>query len=616
MGLVGSLEDLSLLDILQIVNVSRRTGVLKVRPAGGEACFVHFRGGGIQDIVGGGRSEGGFVQQFIAQGLLDEEEYREASAATGGDPAGIVKGLISMGALNQSLVEQAKRRELAVRLKELVQVGQGDFAFFLAEEGDDVGAVGSPPVFPLGSAVSPQNLLTEEIASFGVPPSPPPPSTLAPSPAEHPDPVLPEPEPRPPVQPRSEEPAGVPAHEPVSETAGEMPGEPDAEWISAPPRVQPVKAILLPTQTKSAPEVHQSISTVFQAGKNHITVVLAGDDSIFKNLLWQRLLPHFDYVERVLSLDDYLRLCGALLEKHRPFISLVDLLMPTQDGRGYLGGLEILEGSMSRYPQTKVILMNDLDDPRLLDMVQAKGAVAVLQKPELSRLRIDQLEESINDFAELVFKEVNLLLPPVEEEMASFLRELGAEQVGDGFRVRDQLTLLKGLMGELASPRESSEISLLVLRLAAEYFERAVLFLVKKDEIMGLGGFGETGDREMMMQKVKRVRIPVDAESVLGDAIRSKATVRRPEAEYNDIDRDFAEAMGVHPPPEMVVIPMVSRGRAIAILYADNAVSKQAVPDISGIEIFMAQAGLAMEKALLERQLTSLKKSIKEGPRE
>ena len=48
MGLVGSLEDLSLLDILQIVNVSRRTGILKVHPAGGDACFVHFQGGGIQ----------------------------------------------------------------------------------------------------------------------------------------------------------------------------------------------------------------------------------------------------------------------------------------------------------------------------------------------------------------------------------------------------------------------------------------------------------------------------------------------------------------------------------------------------------------------------------------
>lgn len=600
MGLVGSLEDLSLLDILQIVNVSRRTGVLRVQPAGGEPCFVHFRGGGIQDIVGGGRPEGGFLQDFVEQGLLDEEEYRQAASSAAGDPAGTVKALIGMGALNQNLVEQAKRRELAGRLKELVQVGQGDFAFFLAEEGEEADSGAAAPVFPLSNAVTPQNLLTEEMAALSHPPVPASrDSQMVPAPKAEPSHPMPPP-PQPPPEPEER-----------------MPDLADQAEEPPPEKPETIEAVHLPApEPRPASEVRMASSAAFQAGKNHITVVLAGDDSIFKNLLWQRLLPHFDYVERVLNLDDYLRLCGNLLEKHRPFISLVDLLMPTQDGKGYLGGLEILEGSMSRYPQTKVILMNDLDDSRLLDMVQSKGSVAVLQKPELGRLRIDQLEEAINEFAQLVFKEVNRLLPPVEEEMASFLRELGAEQVGDGFRVRDQLTLLKGLMGELASPHESSEISLLVLRLAAEYFERAVLFLVKKEEIIGLGGFGETGDMEMMMQKVRRVRIPVEADSVLGETIRSRTTVRRLEPNYTDIDRDFGEALGTHLPPEMVVIPMVSRARTIAILYSDNAVSKQVVPDISGIEIFMAQAGLAMEKALLERQLTSLKKSLKEGPKE
>lgn len=609
MGLVGSLEDLSLLDILQIVNVSRRTGVLKVRPPSEGATYVHFKGGGIQDIVGGGYGEGDFLQDFIAQGLLDEEEHRQASASAGADPTGTVRELIRMGALNQSLVEQAKRHELAGRLKKLVQISQGEFAFFLSEEGEAMEEGIPDPVFPLSAPVSPQNLLTEEMASAHQP-------RFA-SPREAPK-VSAAPPVGPPIPAEPAAPAPEPAQPPAAQVSPESapqrsPAEAPPQAAGPPPAEEAVDVQHIPAETRGAAEGRTQAASPFQSGKNHITVVLAGDDSIFKNLLWQRLLPHFDFVERVLSLDEYQRLCGSLLEKRRPFISLVDLLMPTQDGKGYLGGLEILEGTMARHPQTKVILMNDLDDPRLVDMVRSKGAVAVLQKPELGKLRIDQLEEAINGFAEEVFREVNRLLPPMEEEMASFLRELGAEQVADGYRVRDQLTLLKGLMGELASPRESSEISLLVLRLASEYFERAVLFLVKKDEISGLGGFGETGDTEMMMQKVRRVRIPVEADSVLGEAIRGRTTVRRVEGDYTGTDGDFAEALGTHRPPEMVVIPMVSRGRAIAVLYADNAVSRQVAPDISGIEIFMAQAGLAMEKALLERQLSSLKKSLKEG---
>jgi hypothetical protein len=55
---------------------------------------------------------------------------------------------------------------------------------------------------------------------------------------------------------------------------------------------------------------------------------------------------------------------------------------------------------------------------------------------------------------------------------------------------------------------------------------------------------------------------------------------------------------------------MISRERVAAILYSDNTLSDDPLPDLSGIEILMAQAGLAMEKVLLERQLMHLRKSI------
>jgi hypothetical protein len=223
---------------------------------------------------------------------------------------------------------------------------------------------------------------------------------------------------------------------------------------------------------------------------------------------------------------------------------------------------------------------------------------------------VDQFENSIAGFADLFCREVDHLLPPIEEEVASFYKDLGAEAVGDGYRVRDQLSLLKGLMGELASPRESSEISLLVLRLAAEYFERAILFLVKKDEILGLGGFGETGDPEMMMQKVRRLRIPVGVGSLFDEAVEARNTCLKSREHFSEVDKDFAQALGSKRVREVVAIPMISRGRVVAILYADNALSGDPLPDLSGIEIFMAQAGLAMEKALLERQLMHLRKSI------
>jgi len=42
MGLIGSLEDLSLLDILQIVNVSKRTGILRLNLKDNETYYIYF----------------------------------------------------------------------------------------------------------------------------------------------------------------------------------------------------------------------------------------------------------------------------------------------------------------------------------------------------------------------------------------------------------------------------------------------------------------------------------------------------------------------------------------------------------------------------------------------
>ena len=609
MSLVGSLEDLSLLDILQIVNVSRRTGVLNLSPPGLGTAFIHFSTGNVSDIVGE-YDELAFLRFFEVQGLVEQQEINEALSKADNRPLQALHRMIQAGILSRPFVEQARRLELARRLKDLTRCDRGEFRFSLDEQDDKANFSGPVPFCPLDQPVSPQNLLTQTLTetSFPAPasrPAAPPPRP--PAPASRPAPKPPKeilaevmaPPPRPPA------PAPRPAPKPPKEILAEVMALPPAPPTPAPKEATPPsKPPVIKTLAAAAAPIRMD------QARNKITVVLASDESIFKSMLRSRLAKHFAQVLPVSSLTEYIAVCSGLIEQRMPFLALTDLLMPTSDGVGYLGGLELLEKSDLSFPQVKVVLMSDLDDERIVEMAKLKGAVAVLMKPALHDIRVDKFENSIAGFADLFCREVDHLLPPVEEEVATFYKDLGAEAVGDGFRVRDQLSLLKGLMGELASPRESSEISLLVLRLAAEYFERAILFLVKKDEIIGLGGFGETGDPEMMMQKVRRLRIPVGVGSLFDEAVEARNTCLKSREHFSEVDKDFAQALGSKRVRQVVAIPMISRGRVVALLYADNALSGDPLPDLSGIEIFMAQAGLAMEKALLERQLMHLKKSI------
>jgi DNA-binding NarL/FixJ family response regulator len=601
MGLVGSLEDLSLLDILQIVNVSRKTGVLRIRLDSGATYFIHFQTGAVADVVGA-FDEAPFFGYFLKEGLVEEHEYNEAMARSGDKPRAALDYLVDSEILNARLVEQARRRELSARLRFLTrECRSGEFAFFLQDQDEIKDAQSPGPILPLAEPVSPQSLLSQSLKDQAIAESAPrktasPPSEQVSAPAVPPAPAAISSAPTP------GGPSGARAEVEVIHEAEAVPVH-SGDALGGLPLVTP---------TPEAPAKRERIASA----KSGLTVLLAADESIFKNLLWQRLLEHFGRVERVANLAEYISLARLLLEGRIPFVSVVDLLMPTQDGKGYLGGLEIVEQSSSRFPEVKVVLITDLLDPRMNDLARAKGASIVLQKPELARLQVGQLESAIGDFGAKICSEIEKLSPPVEEEVASFLKDLGAEAVSEGFRVHDQLSLLKGLMGELANPQESSEISLLVLRLASEYFERAILFLVKREELVGLGGFGATGDRETMIQKVRRLRIPLGVGSSVDEVLSSRASVKRLQGDAFEVDMDFQDAIGSYRSAAFVLIPMVSRNRVIAVLYADNAVTGAALPDISGMEIFMAQAGLAMEKALLERQLMTFRKGLsqKNGP--
>lgn len=579
MGLVGSLEDLSLLDILQIVNVSKRTGVLKLILNEEEQYYIFFKGGKISEISGK-YDELSFIELFEKQGLIEKEEREEVLRLSHNNPERAIEIMIQSNLINEKLLEQARKQELSLRLKDLVKkMTTGDFAFYL--EGEELNEPNSKGFLHLSEPVSPQVLLTQGFIQESK--------------------VIREPEKEEEKKEKKKEVTLISPKEHEEEIEDLEEG--DIEIVKEEKEEKTIKE-----------EVKLSDTPIrIQPVKSALTIVLVAEDSIFKNILWQKLLEHFSYVERISNLKEYLQVVEALLLKKKPLLVVTDLLMPTSDGKGFTGGLEIIDESKKRFPEVKIILLSDLQDPIMDDIAKAKGALLVIRKPELSKLKVSELESSITEFAEKLSQKIEELFPAQEEELFSFFKELGAEPAEQGVRVRDQISLLKGLLGELANPKESPEISLLVLRLASEYFERALLLLVKKEEIVGLGGFGQTGDNETMYEKVKRLRMPVNVPSAWKRVVDEKNTIVIKTERADKINIHFAQAIGTFIPKEMVFIPMVSKGRVIAILYADNGVSNEPIPDLSAVEIFMMQAGMAMEKALLERQLLTLKRGLEKG---
>ncbi|HEY6000509.1 MAG TPA: hypothetical protein VI078_14570, partial [bacterium] len=195
-------------------------------------------------------------------------------------------------------------------------------------------------------------------------------------------------------------------------------------------------------------------------------------------------------------------------------------------------------------------------------------------------------------------------------ELAVARAELEAQRrtVAAAGLAQAQEALLRDMLRELHGPRATSELGLLVLRFAAELLNRAVLFVIKGGAAVGLGGFGVEVPRGPDRRGIRGISIPLDEPSILAEVVRRRAAVRGAVGSERR-DRELLDLLGGKTPAEAVALPLISGGKVRVVLYGDNLPEQRPVAGVRALEIFLEQAGDALEKALVERKLQGAAKS-------
>jgi hypothetical protein len=168
---------------------------------------------------------------------------------------------------------------------------------------------------------------------------------------------------------------------------------------------------------------------------------------------------------------------------------------------------------------------------------------------------------------------------------------------------RKDISALKALTQELRFPNSASEITLLILRFASDIFQRGVLFMAGKKELVGLGQFGL--DIEQPDEKIRSIVLDLDK----SDFLRRIADGQLPYRgifEKDETTKNLIDELGGNWPSEVSVFPIVAEGKVVAFLYADNVYTGADIGETEGLEIFISHAGLALEKSLLQRKLQEM----------
>jgi CheY-like chemotaxis protein len=533
-SLQGNLEDFPLLDILQVVAFSQKTGFLTVQSAPGEAALVFQRGLIVSSYTWDGRP-------------LDAAE----------------------AALPEAQRSALVRERIEVALERLSRLREGSFCFELTEE--PARAIGGRDLSreTLAEGLNPQELLLD--LAQGIDEDRRDSVAAVESAFVEPDP-------------------GV-----LERVAAQPAAEAEDEVIVVDPEEEltplPVPAAVGAAAQPAAPE----------APDRHRIVLLLEDEEDVRRVLADAFIRAG---RQVVEAEDPLsaaRKARGLADVGLPFVLVADRGMPTSDSSSFDGGLEAVKRLQQADLHPPVLLMTDGMNRGLHARARKLGVTRFVFKPGLSRLDPAQFQADLQAFAGRMLQGV---LPRLEEMAEAPQSAPPPVSVALPRRIEswDEVAALQRRLEELQGPRDAFQVSTLVMKVAREFFERAVLFVVKGEELRGLSGFGPAMGEEIALL-ARELVIPLAAPSVFEQVVATGRSFVGPlrEEEWSRLD----QRLGRFAAKAVALVPLLAHRETIALLLGDNPDTGAALRRLDTLEVFLNQAGLALENAFLERKLRS-----------
>ena len=298
------------------------------------------------------------------------------------------------------------------------------------------------------------------------------------------------------------------------------------------------------------------------------------------------------------------RKAQGLADMGLPFVLVADRGMPTSDSSSFDGGLEAVKRVQLAGLHPPILLMTDRMTRALHARVRKLGVTNFVFKPGLSRLDPRQFDADLLAFAGRMIEGV---LPGLEKIAEAPVEPPVSVALPRRLENWDEVAALQRRLEELNGPRDAFQVSTLIMKVAREFFERAVLFVVKDETLRGLTGFGPAVGDEISLL-ARELIIPLGPPSVFEEVVASGESFvgTLPEEAWARLESTLGRLLS----QAVALLPLVTHRETIALVLGDNPETGAELRSVETLEVFLNQAGLALENAFLERKL---KARLREG---
>lgn len=167
-------------------------------------------------------------------------------------------------------------------------------------------------------------------------------------------------------------------------------------------------------------------------------------------------------------------------------------------------------------------------------------------------------------------------------------------------KLRDRLLSLR----DIAEP---ADVSAAVLQFVGETFERAITFFVRSSELIGEQALGLGDGEKRALSSAGHLRIPLTEHSKIRSVIETGSFF------YGESDDTMVRELlhrhiGAPLRPTMLLLPMRSRDKIITVTYGDFGRKEVPPVNLEMLEMLVQHAGLVIETAVYRKQAA---KSVK-----
>jgi hypothetical protein len=630
MSLIGSLEDLGLGDILQIISLSQKSGVLSIRGEDGEGSIV-LRDG----LVRGACLKGGPIDLrgvLVGGRFLEADAFDSACERARREGTTVEEALAAHTSLTAERIDSLRRECVEAAVMSMFAWRTGEFSFDVRGEVD----ADDPPLFlPMG--INAQYLAMEGSriedesahtragwragASDEMPDEPPDMSAeemfgIDPGDALSSGPGFGDPAPQE-YDPgedtfsdddRPQARAASQAHEALALAVAERAGPPEEEPVVGEPEaeeelgeaegfalVEPLEPVDGSARAKAAgraPVAASAGPTGAEAARPRLPnapLVVIDPDLVALEWMKQTLKDVFPRVHIFQRWDLGLNPIRQYLARAtRPVV----LLAPNAAGdplSGIRNGNDFIARLKAQQPRLPILWLRASDAAPVSDPGAADGA---LTRPSSQQLRSPRAAGQLQQVGARLREELGTVLSRGVESDAAPVRPSASP---------DPLRRLKQITAALGDASSRGEALPLAIEFAAEVFARVAVFLVRGDRVLGIAQSGLPKAGGPDDEALRRVELAGQGSAWFRAVLGSRRPVRAAPSDGGDYT--VAAMLGSAAPREAYLAPIESGGEVVALLYADNLPDQRPLGDTEALEVVLNHVGLALERAMLERAL-------------